>query len=108
MAGNKSRLTPLQQEAQRLADEQRRRQDAVKAAQQFALRAQLDARKKKATAESATEEKKDSPPPVDFDAVRAALHDERHRESKKNHGANPRHIAAMDDNSRHDQEESER
>ncbi len=79
-----SLLTPLQLEAQRIEEEKVRRQEALKAAQQFALRQALERKQKNANAESSaapTEEEESKP--VDFDVVREALKNERHREAQR-------------------------
>lgn len=96
MASKKKGLTPLQIEAQRIEDEKRRRQEALKAAQQYSLRGAIE-RKKAAAAKNGGDEPAPTAPAVpDFDAVRQAMHDERHRDSRKS-GSNPRYVASLDD-----------
>ena len=89
-------LTPLQQEAKRIADEKQRRQDALKAAQQWALRGALQKKPASSSSDSGTAPLPDDVPlPPDFDVMRAALRDERHRDARG--GINPRHVSATDD-----------
>ena len=98
MASRKNKfLTPLQQEAARIEEEKKRRQDAIKAAQEYALRGGLErktAARSTTTAAAASEPEENVAP--DFDVVRQALKDERHRESRKNDGENPRYLAVTD------------
>ena len=100
MASRKSRLlTPLQQEAVRIEEERRRRKETLLAAQQYALRGQLE--KKKAAAgvsmnvPSNDAESEEAPAPNDFDAIRSAIKDERHKDSRKT-GQNPRYVSVLD------------
>jgi len=91
--------TPLQLEAAAKAEETRRRQDALKAAQQHALRTALERRTVAASNSSSSSAPAlaSEPPPPDFDVVRAALQNARHKDSKKNSGQNPRHVSVIDD-----------
>jgi hypothetical protein len=97
MTSKKSALTPLQMEALRVAEEQRRRKEAIRAAQQFALRRPgLGKKEVPASAvvvNNAEGEAASSPP--GFDDVRLALKSERHEVSKAS-GQNPRYVAAFD------------
>ena len=94
MANKKRGLTPLQAEALRIEEEKKRRQDAIKAAQQWALRGSL----KQTSAPPAASSKVDEEPRTpDFDQVRLALKDARHSDAKKNAGENPRYVAALDE-----------
>ena len=104
MASRKNKfLTPLQQEAARIEEEKKRRQDAIKAAQEYALRGGLERKTAaRSTATAAAVEPEEVVAP-DFDVVRQALKDERHRESRKNDGENPRYIAVTDKRSESEQ-----
>ena len=93
--GKSKMLTPLQQEAARIEADKKRRQDALKAAQEFALRrGPAISIPKKAPSSTVMEETEEVT--ADFDSVRQALQNERRRESNKNQGTNPRYIAATD------------
>jgi hypothetical protein len=92
----KQSLTPLQAEAQRIEDEKRRRQEAVKAAQEYSLRGPLEKKRQAAKKTAGLTEEEPQPTLPDFDTVREALRDERHRESRKA-GENPRYVSALDD-----------
>ena len=95
----KASRTPLQAEADRLVEERRRRQEAVRAAQQYALRA-LPGRTASAHAPAmsgAPAEEASEKPPLDFDAVRQAMHDERQRDARSGDGAKSRHVPPVDD-----------
>ena len=85
--------TPLEREADKLRLINERRKEAIKAAQQYALRGKLDNVRSGSSAlsTSASAPTASTPPPAppDFDTVRQALRDKKHKqfEAKKRAGA---------------------
>ena len=104
LMGGKKNLTPLQKEALRIEAAKNRRKEALAAAQQYALRGILEKKKKAETTASTSAEgepEKMPPAPPDFDQVREALKDVRHKDSRKT-GQNPRFVSALENEQHED------
>ena len=101
----KSLLTPLQLEAEAKMQEIRRRQEALRAAQAYAIRGALEKKRVHASTEYNDDSSSSngsfatavSTIQPDFDQVRAALRCARHSDAKKNRGENPRIVSVLDD-----------
>lgn len=97
----KKMLSPLECEAMRVAEEKRRRQEALRAAQQYALRNVLARRmplsvmEESASSETVNGDASEPEAPT-FDDVRSALKSARQKDSKVS-GQNPRFVSALDD-----------